>query len=289
MDRTMLGKTCLVTGASRGIGKATALALAARGARVVLACRDRGRGDQALADIRAAVPDADVAVLLADLSSLAETRALAAGFLAGHSRLDVLVNNAGAIFGDRRVTVDGFEATFATNHLSYFVLTRELEGVLRASGPARIVNVASRAHERGRLDFADPQAERGYRGMQVYSNSKLANVLFTYELARRLTGSGVTANCLHPGVVASHFALEHGGWMGWAFRLMRPFLISPAAGAATSVHLAVSPEVGGTTGRYFDRCREVPSSPGSLDAAAAKRLWDLSEELISPSHALPVR
>jgi NAD(P)-dependent dehydrogenase (short-subunit alcohol dehydrogenase family) len=275
----MTGKTCMVTGASQGIGKATALGLARLGARVVLVCRDRGRGEAAQAAIRQAVPGAEVELMLADLSDQKQIRQLAQDFKAKHDRLHVLVNNAGAIIMERRLTVDGLEATFATNHLGYFLLTTLLLDVLKASAPARVVNVSSAAHRRGKLDFDDLQHERSYSFMRVYSDSKLANIYFTRELARRLAGTGVTANCLHPGVIGSNFGQSDATWFKIMMKLGKPFLGSEASGAATSIYLASSPEVEGVTGKYFVKSKERHPARVAQDDAVARRLWDVSEKL----------
>jgi NAD(P)-dependent dehydrogenase (short-subunit alcohol dehydrogenase family) len=276
----MQGKTVLVTGANQGIGKATALALAEKGARVVLVSRSREKGLAALADIQAASGSKEVELLVADLSSLAQVRRLAAEFKAKHDRLDVLVNNAGVLVTSPRVTVDGFEETFAINHLAPFLLTKELLDVLHAAAPARIVNVSSAAHRGARMQWDDLQfAHHGYGQWKAYGQSKLANVLFTYELARRLDPKKVTANVLHPGVIATGFGQTYGGAMSVLIKIARPFFASPEAGARTSVYLASSPEVAGVTGKYFARCKETSSSTVSHDEASQKKLWAISEEL----------
>jgi NAD(P)-dependent dehydrogenase (short-subunit alcohol dehydrogenase family) len=268
----------MVTGATLGIGRATALGLARGGAQVVIAGRDAGRTRETVDWLRRESGSDSVESLVADLSSQSEVCRLASEFKDRHSRLDVLVNNAGGVFAERRLTVDGFEHTWALNHLGYFTLTLELLDLLKASAPSRIVNVASDAHLRGHIDFDDLQSEKKpYRRMQVYCQSKLANVLFTYALARRLEGTRVTANALHPGVVASGFAQNDGGWVKWGFTLARPFLISPERGAETSLYLATSAEVEGISGRYFSKCREKRSSRESYDTAIQERLWEMSE------------
>ncbi len=276
----MQGKTVLVTGANQGIGKATALALAQKGARVVLVSRSRDKGLAALADIQAASGATDLELLVADLSSLAQVRRLAAEFKARHDRLDVLVNNAGVLVPTRRVTADGFEETFAVNHLAAFLLTKELLDVLHAAAPARIVNVSSSAHRGARMQWGDLQFDRHrYNQWRAYGQSKLANVLFTYELARRLDPSKVTANALHPGVIATGFGQTYGGAMSMLIRMAHPFFASPESGARTSAYLASSPEVERVTGKYFARCKETPSSTVSYDEASQKKLWAISEEL----------
>jgi NAD(P)-dependent dehydrogenase (short-subunit alcohol dehydrogenase family) len=273
------GKTCIVTGASNGIGKVTAGALAAMGARVVMVCRDAGRAQAARAEIARDAASDDIDVLIADLSSQEQIRSLAAQINGRYEKIDVLVNNAGAINTVRTTTVDGIETTFAVNHLAYFTLTNFLLDRIRASGAGRVVNVSSGAHVGARMDFDDLQGARRYGAMRAYGQSKLANVLFTYELARRLEGSGVTANCLHPGVVATGFGHNNPGWLKLGVTIMRPFVLDAQRGAETSIYLAASPEVRGVTGKYFEKCKEVRSSAASYDPAAAARLWEMSEEM----------
>jgi NAD(P)-dependent dehydrogenase (short-subunit alcohol dehydrogenase family) len=286
----MAGKTVLITGGNGGIGKETAVALAGMGARVVITARDAARGEAARAEIVERSGSGDVELLAADMASLASIRSLAATFLATHDRLDVLVNNAGAYNSTRSTTHDGFETTFGVNHLGYFLLTQLLLDMLKASAPARIVNVSSRAHEGVRMDFDDLQAERSYVGMRVYGRSKLANLLFTYELARRLEGTGVTANALHPGVVSTGFGKNNAGVTRTLFQIFQMvgsrWLLKPAEGAATSVYLASSPEVEGVTGRYFANSRERTSSEASHDVEAAARLWEVSERLVAKGAAV---
>jgi NAD(P)-dependent dehydrogenase (short-subunit alcohol dehydrogenase family) len=277
----MHGKTVLVTGANQGIGKAAALALARQGARVIIVARNAHKGRAAIADIEAATGSREVELVVADLSSQAEVRRAAAEVRSRHGRLHVLVNNAGVYVPERHVTVDGFEETFAVNHLASFLLTAELIDLLRSSAPARIVNVSSEAHRHARMQWDDLQfAQRPYRAWRAYGQSKLANVLFTYELARRLEGTGVTANALHPGVVGSGFGQTYGGAMSFLVKLARPFLLTPEQGAATTVYLASSPEVEGVTGKYFAKCRPVRSSEWSYCEKAQKKLWALSEEMV---------
>jgi len=279
----LTGKTCVVTGASNGIGKVTAAALASMGARVLMVCRDPARGEAAQADIVGASRNENVDLLIADLGSQRQVRRVADDIRGRCDHLDVLVNNAGAMNARRTLTGDGIETTWAVNHLAYFLLTDELTDLLRLSAPARVVNVGAGAHVGARIDFDDVQGERNYQGWRRYCQSKLANVLFTYELARRLQGSGVTANCLHPGVVATGFGHNNhadffGRLFGVALTAARPLLLSPERGAETSAYLASSPEVAGVTGKYFDKKKAVASSPASYDEAAAARLWQLSEE-----------
>jgi NAD(P)-dependent dehydrogenase (short-subunit alcohol dehydrogenase family) len=277
------GKVALVTGANAGIGKWTAVGLARRGAHVLAAARDPARGSAAVEEIRRRSGSARVSLLLADLSSLEQVEGLADAVLSAADRLDVLVNNAGLILGERRVSVDGFEMTFAVNHLAAFHLTNLLLPRLQASVPARIVNVASRAHARASLDFDDLQSTKGYEALKVYGRSKLANVLFTRELAQRLEGTGVTANSLHPGVVRTDFGGdgEMGAWMALGWSIVKPLLISARKGAETSVHLAASEEVEGISGEYWAKCRVIRPSRAGLDMEAAARLWDESERLAS--------
>jgi retinol dehydrogenase 12 len=276
------GKHVLVTGASRGIGRATALALAERGANLSLLVRNRDLGEKVVEEIRALGKPVKVELFVADLSSMGDIRRVAREFLAKHDRLDVLVNNAGAINMDRETSVDGYERTFATNHLGYFLLTKELLDLLKKSAPSRIVNVASEAHRGQSLNFDDLMYEkRGYSGFPAYGQSKLANILFTRELAKRLEGTGVTANSLHPGVIASGFGRNNKGVFGWVMRnIASPFLGSEASGARTSVYLACSPEVEGKTGLYWKSSRESTPTRQARDDEGAARLWKLSEELV---------
>ncbi|MGH3154554.1 MAG: SDR family oxidoreductase [Streptosporangiaceae bacterium] len=276
----MAGRTVLVTGGTSGIGKATATGLAAMGARVGITGRDTVRTRAAAVDVAAASGNPAVDPFAADMSSQAEVRRLAGQVLAAYPRLDVLVNNAGGFWGTRHLTADGLEHTFAVNHLAPFLLTSLLLDRLKASAPARIVTVSSGAHTTGRISFDDLQGEQRYSGQQAYSQSKLANIMFTYELARRLDGTGVTATVLHPGVARTGFAAEDPPPMWKVFLpLIRPFLKSPDQGAATSVYLACSPEVEGVTGTYFAGCKPKASSRSSCDTAAAARLWQISLDL----------
>lgn len=277
----MAGRTALVTGATQGIGRETALGLLRMGARVGIVGRDAARTAAVAAGLRAQVPGGAVEPFVADLSRIRDTRALAAEVKRRFDRLHVLVNNAGAIFGRRELTAEGLERTFALNHLSFFVLTSELLELLRASAPSRIVNVSSDAHRAGRVDFADLNAERSYRAARAYSTSKLENILFTRELSRRLAaaGGGVTANCLHPGVIASGFGRNNGGPLGLLVKLAAPFLATPEKGARTSLHLASAPELASVSGKYFKDGREARPAPSALDDAAARRLWEESERL----------
>jgi len=276
----MAGKYVLVTGGSGGIGKATATGLAALGARVGITGRDRGRAAAAAADIRAATGSHAADIFAADMSAQAEVRRLAARVLGTYPRLDVLVNNVGGFWARRHVTADGLEHTFALNHLAPFLLTSLLLDRLTASAPARIVTVSSGAHAQGRLDFNDLQGERNYSGQQAYSQSKLANVMFTYQLARRLEGTGVTATAAHPGVVATSFGAEdHPAHLGIMIRVARPLMKTPSQGALTPVYLASSPEAEGVTGQYFAHRKPKTSSKASYDTAAQARLWQASAAL----------
>jgi NAD(P)-dependent dehydrogenase (short-subunit alcohol dehydrogenase family) len=249
------------------------------GARIVVIARDEARAKATMRKLEATAPGLDHRLHLADLSRMAETRKVGAAIAASEPRIDVLINNAGAIFSNRRVTPEGLELTFALNHMAYFVLTEALRERLIATAPARVVSTSSIAHERASLDFGDLQSARGYGGLKVYSRSKLANILFTRELARRLAGTGVTANCLHPGVVATRFGESSGGMAELLIPFLRPFFISAEKGADTIVYLASSPQVADTTGGYFIKRRIAEPSAAARDDAAAKRLWIESEKL----------
>ena len=278
---SMAGKCVLITGGSAGIGKATALGLAALGARVAITGRDRGRAEVAAIEIRTATGNPDVDAFGADLSSQAEVRRLAAEVLDAYPRLDVLINNVGGFWATRHVTADGLEHTFALNHLAAFLLTDLLLDRLKASAPARVVVVSSGAQSMGRIDFEDLEGERRYSGQDAYNQSKLASVMFTYELARRLAGTGVTANVLHPGVVNSGFGSEDPSRIfKFLVPLWRPFMKTEQQGAATSVYLASSSEVEGVTGTYFANGRPRTANKASHDVAAAARLWQVSARLV---------
>jgi retinol dehydrogenase 14 len=275
----MAGRTVLVTGGTGGIGRATAESLAGLGADVALTGRDPERASRAAHEIGARTGRA-VAVFLADLGEQAQVRRLAAEALDTLPRIDVLVNNVGGYWHTRATTPDGLERTFATNHLAPYLLTHLLLGRLREAPAARVVTVSSRAHALGRIDLEDLQGERSYSGARAYNQSKLANLLFTYELGRRLRRTGVVAHAVHPGVVRTSFGAEDpGGTQRLLVPLLRPFMQSPARGAATSTFVASSPEVGRSTGRYFVGGRARRSSPESYDEAIAARLWDLSADL----------
>jgi NAD(P)-dependent dehydrogenase (short-subunit alcohol dehydrogenase family) len=275
----MKGKTIAATGATSGIGEAAVLELAGLGARIVIVARDEARAQATLRKLEAKAPGLGHRLHLADLSSMGDTRKVGASIAASEPRIDVLINNAGALFSDRRVTPEGLELTFALNHMAYFVLTEALRDKLITSAPARIVSTSSSAHQGMRLDFDDLQSAKSYNGLRVYGRSKLANILFTRELARRLAGTGVTANCFHPGVVATRFGDSSGGLAGLVFPILRPFFISPEKGGDTLVYLASSPEVAKTTGEYFVKRKIVAPTAAARDDAAARRLWEASETL----------
>jgi retinol dehydrogenase-12 len=276
----MKGKRVVLTGASRGIGRETALALGKMGADLSLIVRDPERGKAVADEVRALGGGGDVEVFVADLSSMADVRRAGAEVLAKHDRIDVLINNAGALLMDRQLTKDGYEATFATNHLGDFLLTKVLEGAVKKAPAGRIVNVASEAHHRGSIHFDDLMGEKKYTGWFAYSASKLANILFTAELARRLEGTSVTTNSLHPGVIASGFARNNQGLVGFLAKLASPFLMSSEDGAKTTIFLATDPSVATTSGLYFAKSKPKTPSREARDASVAKRLWDVSEELV---------
>lgn len=277
----MARKVCIVTGANSGIGKETAERLAGLGATVVMVCRNSKRGEKAIADIRTRSRSDLVELLLADFRSLEAVRTLAKEFSEKHDSLHVLVNNAGVARVMRSVTVDGFETTFQVDYLSHFLLTNLLLEMLKQSAPSRIINVSSVAHYGGKLNLDDLQMKRGYGVMKSYSQAKLAQVLFTYELARRLEGTGVTANCLHPGAVATNIWGSAMGPFSFLGKISKLFLTSPEKGAETPVYLATSPEVEGVTGKYFEQKRDKRSSEDSYDVAMAEKLWNESEKLIA--------
>lgn len=280
---SLRGKTCLITGVTQGIGRVAAREIARHGPKMVLIARDAKRGQEVVEEVKAA-GSPQVELIVADLSSQAEVRRAAAEFKARHDKLHLLVNNAGAVFTERKLSADGLEMTLALNHLGYFLLTLELLEVIKASAPARIVNVASDAHRGARINFDDLQCERSYggSGFRAYGQSKLANILFTRELARRLEGTGVTANCLHPGVVATGFGSNGGPLLRLGLKLARPFFRTAEDGAKTTVYLATSPAVEGVTGKYFADSREKRPEPQAQDDTTAGRLWQVSEELVRP-------
>ncbi len=276
----MKDKICLVTGGNSGIGLEAAKVLARQGATVLITGRDAARGEAASRELREAGA-ASAEFLPADLSTLAAVRALAAEVRRRHDRLDVLINNAGLIVPERRLTTDGLEETFAVNHLATFLLTNELKPLLTAAHGARVVTVASDAHRNiPTLDFDNLQGEKRYTPFRAYSQSKLENVLFTYELARRWEGNGVTATCLHPGVVLTPIWRNAKGILGFLVMFIKPFMISAAKGGASVARLAVAPELAGVTGKYFHRDRERQTTPVTYDAAVAARLWEMSETFV---------
>jgi len=281
----MNGKVCVVTGATSGIGKAAATALAGMGSQVVLVGRDRGRAEATAAEIgaKSTVPPK---VEIADLAVMEQVRALA-GRLASLERIDVLINNAGLVVSERRVTQDGFEYVFAVNHLAPFLLTNLLLPKLTGSAPARVVTVTSDAHTAAKLDLDDPSLEQGWESWRSYANSKLANILFTRELARRLDGTGVTANCAHPGVVRTGFGRDAKPLMRLGMTIARPFFLSPERGADTIVYLASSPDVAGETGGYYVKRQRREPSAAARDDAAARRLWEISEKMTGLTPAQP--
>src|SRR5215210_2147931 len=275
----MNSKVVLITGGTSGIGKATATALAAMGAKVVVAGRNREKGETVVEEIRRDSGSAGVSLLLADLTAQAEVRRLAEEFQECHDRLDVLANNAGLVLSKRTETPDGIETTLATNHLAPFLLTNLLLERLAQSAPSRVITVSSEAQRWGTMDFEDMQSRRKYRGFPVYGMTKLANIMFTFELAERLKGTGVSANCLHPGSVGTNFGQNNRGPMALFFRTFKPFMRSPEQGADTLIWLASSPEVEGVSGKYFSDRKEIEAKKVAYDPAARRRLWEISEDL----------
>jgi len=281
MPPSMHGKTVLVTGATSGIGHVAARELARMGARTVLVSRNAEKCARSVEVIKKETGNTQLEFIAADLSTKAGVQEAAYEFKQRHTRLDVLLNNAGAMFMSRQVSYDGIEMTIALNHLNYFHLTVLLLDVLKASGSARVINVSSDAHRGGKMDFDDIQSEKNYSGFKAYSQSKLANVLFTYELARKLEGTKVTANALHPGFVDTGFGKNNGGLAKFAMVLLKPMQRKPEAGAQTSIYLASSPDVEGASGKYFTDSKAVPSDPASYDRAAAEKLWGMTLEMIA--------
>lgn len=275
----MQGKTIVVTGGTSGIGEVAALELAAKGARIVLVARSRPRGEASLARLEARAPSLGHTVHYADMAQLSQMKRVAAEIAAAEAKIDVLINNAGAMFANRITTENGLEKTFALNHLSYFVLTAGLRASLLAAPGARIVNTASDAHKTAQLDVDDLQMTKKYTSFQAYGRSKLANILFTRELARRLKGTGLTANCQHPGFVASRFGEEAGGLVSHVIGLAKILAISPEEGAKTIVYLASSPDVVGMSGEYFYKCRRAKPTSAGRDDALARVLWEKSVTL----------
>ncbi|MEJ7871019.1 MAG: SDR family oxidoreductase [Rubrobacteraceae bacterium] len=275
----MGGKVVLITGGTSGIGKATAIALAAMGASVTITGRNRERGEQAVMEVRRESGNEEVELILADLAVQAEVRRLAEEFRERYDRLDVLVNNAGLVISERTETPDGMEAQFAINHLAPFLLTNLLLDLLESSTPSRIVTVSSEGHRWGKVDLDDLQSRKRYRGFPVYGMTKLANIMFTYELAERLSGTGVTANCLHPGGVSTNFGSNNSGVLTLLFRAFKPFMRTPEQGADTVIYLASSPDVEGMTGKYLADRKIKVASNAAYDEGLQKRLWEKSEEL----------
>lgn len=275
----MQGKTIVITGGTSGIGEVAALRLAAMGARIVLVARSKSRGEATLGRLDKAAPGLGHTAHYADLLLIPDMKRVASEIATNEQRIDVLINNAGALFNARRVTADGLEFTFATNHMAYFVITALLRDRLIASGAARIVNTASDAHQGGRLDLDDLQYEKNYLGFRVYGTSKLCNILFTRSLAKRLQGTGVTANCLHPGFVATRFGDQSGGMLAPVVRAAKFFAISPEEGAKTIVYLASAPEVAATSGDYFVKSRPALPTRTARNDALAEKLWQRTAAL----------
>lgn len=272
----------MITGPNSGIGKATALGLAKMGAAVVMVCRDRKKAEAALNEIREESGNNSMDLFIVDLSSQASIRKLVKSYLSKYKKVDVLINNAGVYFTKRHITVDGIETTFAVNYLAPFLLTNLLLDTLKSSTPARIINVAGTYHSKGTINFDDLQGEKDYDGARAHNQSKLALVLFTYELAKKMEGTGVTVNCLHPGFVATNLVEKDKDFPFFSkllYKSIKPFFKSPEKGAETSIYLASSPEVEGITGKYFVKKKAVKSSKESYDKSIAKRLWQISEEL----------
>ena len=275
----MNGKVCLVTGANSGIGKEAALGLARVGATVVIVARDRKKGEATVSEIRQATGNQNVNLILADLSSMKSVSDLASTFLGEYPSLHVLINNAGTYLPKRITSADGYEAVFATNHLGHFLLTSLLLDLLKSSAPSRIINVTSDAHRGAEIDFEDLMQEKKYSAFKAYHQSKLANVLFTYQLSKLLEGTGVTVNCLHPGVVRTGFGKDMGGLFSISVKLAGPFMMRPAKAAQALVYMTSAPELEKVSGKHFAKGREKESSRESHDMNAAERLWQVSEEL----------
>lgn len=278
-EKDMRGKVCIVTGSNSGIGKVTARVLAMRGATVVMICRNPDKANPVLEEIKTGSGNDKVELLLADLSKMGDIRSVAEEFKKKYDRLDVLINNAGVIVSKRTLTEDGYETTFAVSHLAPFLLTHELLDILKASAPSRVINVSSEGHRLGTINFNNLQGEKFYNFMLAYGSAKLAEIMFTYEMAGRIDGSGVDVNALHPGGIASNFGIKSGGLVGLSMKLSRPFLISSEKGARTSLYLATSPEVEGTSGKYFNKSRAVKSSKKSYNKKTSEKLWDITAGL----------
>jgi len=275
----MQGKVVVITGGTSGIGQVAAERLATMGARIVLVARGKNRGEATLDRLRELAPRQAHTIHYGDVSRLSHLNRLAEEIRSAEPRIDVLINNAGALFGERQVTEDGLELTFATNHLSYFVLTQGLRDALLAAGAARVINTSSNAHYRAKIDFDDLQYQQNYKAFPAYGRSKICNILFTRALARRLAGTGITANSLHPGFVNTRFGDQSGGALARVIGLMKLFAISPEKGAETIVHLASSDDVSKTSGLYFYKCKPVEPSSLAQDEAAAERLWSETAKL----------
>ncbi|MFW9933467.1 MAG: SDR family oxidoreductase [Candidatus Thorarchaeota archaeon] len=276
----MAGKTCIVTGANSGIGRETALGLAKEGAKLIMLARSKQKGDEARKYIISA-SNTQVDLMLCDLSSMTEVRRFAREFSTNYDRLDVLINNAGAVFSKRDVTPEGFEMTFAVNYLAPFLLTHELLPILKSSAPSRIINLTSGLHSRARIDLDDLQSKRKYKGMDAYQTSKLMDLLFTYKLARELQGTGVSVNVVSPGFVATNLGSSSGSRMSKImFGMMKPFQLSPAEGAETSIYVATSSELEGVTGRHFAKCQDKDTSDESYDTDLQDELWNRTIEIL---------
>ncbi|MFN7249656.1 MAG: SDR family oxidoreductase [Anaerobacillus sp.] len=279
MDGTSI---VLVTGANSGMGKATCIELAKTGAQIVMLCRNKQRGEEALADVRKSSGNKKVELMLCDLGSLKSINSFCDEFLERYDRLEVLINNAGVILPGRHETADGFELQFGVNHLGHFLLAKRLLELLIASAPARIINVSSGAHKAGRIYFDDVNLKANYSFIRAYAQSKLANVLFTNELSVRLKDKGITVNCLHPGAVATNIGINRETGFGtFITRLLKPFFVTPEQGAETSIYLATSPEVANVTGKYFYRKKPVATSKRANNKEDARKLWELSEKMIA--------
>ena len=278
-SKSLNGKVCMITGATAGIGIVTAKALAQEGATVIIVGRSKEKSISTVDQIKKETGNPNIEYFLADLSVQKEVHKLAEDFKSKFKRLDILVNNAGAVFNKRFETTDGLEMTFALNHLSYFLLTNLLLDTIKASVPSRIINVSSDAYKGAKINFDDLQGKKKYGTMRAYGQSKLANILFTYELSRKLEGSGVTSNVLHPGFVATSFGTNNTGIIRLILRFLHLFALSPEKGAETSIYLATSPDVANTTGKFFVKKKEVRTSAESYDNKVAEKLWKVSEEL----------
>lgn len=282
-ENRLEGKICLVTGSTSGIGKVTARELANQGATVVLVSRTRAKGEATQAEITQATGNPHVELLVADLSLLADVRRLASEFQQTYPHLHLLVNNAGCAYPTRTLTSEGLEATLVVNYLAPFLLTELLLDRLKASAPARIVNVSSAQHANAHIEFDNLQGEKKYANLGSYNQAKLAVLLWTYELARRLEGTGVTVNALHPGITATNFPSGMTGVLAWVTKLSKPFLLTPEKGAQTTLYLATSPEVEGVSGKYFVKSHETTSSNDSYDQTVGARLWEVTEQLVARS------